>query len=284
VTASSDDASLAPLLKLASQWLVGIALVAVTTLLFLSVNAVQLTSAGVGQRLLARYVAVATDIDVRLAALEEGVREEAESGGDPVRVPDFPIAVDLSREEALELQGGALRARILDESAARLYEDGTSVWAGADPEGARRIDTVSEAGAVDRGLGLISEDVHTVAIVVTGVLGFLAFVLGVALVVSVRTWPRLLSLSGVVVAAALPSLAGAVALRFVFRAAQEGADPFVYGLLDVGVEAMWVPLRNYLALTALGVVSFLVTVGLMWASYRWARAEERPRAEPPPLA
>lgn len=268
MTALADDVSLAPLLKVASQWLVGFVLVVVMTLLFLAVNAVQLTAPGAGQRLLGRHIAVTTDIDALLPELETGIQEEVDAGADPVRVPDFPIPVDVPREEAAELEGAALRSRILEDAAARLYEEGPSAWADADPDGAREIDTISTAGAVDRGLGLISEDVHTAAIVVTGVLGFLAVVLTVALMTSVRSWARLLTVSAVVIAAALPSLAAAVGLRFVFRAAQEEADPFVYGMLDIGVEAMWVPIRNYLALTVLGMAALLVTLALMWASGR----------------
>ncbi len=70
------------------------------------------------------------------------------------------------------------------------------------------------------------------------------------------------------IAAALPSLATAVAVRFGFRTAQEEADPFVSGLLDLGVEAMMVPIRNYLALTVLGFTVLLLTLVFIWASSR----------------
>jgi len=59
-----------------------------------------------------------------------------------------------------------------------------------------------------------------------------------------------------------------VAIRFGFRTAQEEADPFVTGLLDLGVEAMSVPIRNYLALTVLGFTVMLLTLAFMWASAR----------------
>jgi len=69
--------------------------------------------------------------------------------------------------------------------------------------------------------------------------------------------------------AALPLLAAVVAVRFAFRTAQEEADPFVWGLLELGVEAMWVPIRNYLALTVLGFTVLLLTLLFIWIASRW---------------
>jgi hypothetical protein len=59
-----------------------------------------------------------------------------------------------------------------------------------------------------------------------------------------------------------------VAVRFGFRTAQEEADPFVSGLLDLGVEAMWVPIRNYLALTVLGFTALFLTLVFIWVVTR----------------
>jgi hypothetical protein len=241
----------------------------VLTLFFLAVNAVQLSSEGAGQRLLRRDVAVSTNIDAILPDLQEALRERASAGDDdPVRLPDFPVALDIPRDEALTLEGEALRQRILDEAAERLYDDGMSAWASADPEGEREIETVSTAGAVDRGLGLITQKNHDIILVITIVLGVVCLMLAALLMASVRSWTRLIALSAAAIVAALPSLAGAVALRFAFRTGQEEADPFVYGLLELGVEAMWVPILNYLALTVLGMAVMLLTLGLVWLTSR----------------
>lgn len=259
-----------PMIRAASQWLVGAALAVTLTLLLLAVNAIQLSSEGVGQRLLGRSVAVSTNIDAILPDLQTALREEAREGqADPVRLPDFPIPVELSRDEALSLEGTALRERILEEAAARLYEDGMAAWAEGDPPGEQDIETISVTGALQRGLGLITDKNHDRFVVAAAVLGFLSALLGVALVASVRSWGRLIALSVVTTAAALPSLATAVAVRFGFRTAQEEADPFVSGLLDLGVEAMWIPIRNYLALTVLGFTALLLTLVFIWAISRW---------------
>jgi len=178
--------------------------------------------------------------------------------------------VDIPRDEALALEGMALRERILSEAGATLYRDGMSAWADGDDDGDQRIETISVAGALKRGLGLIMDKNHDRMVIATVVLGFLSAVLAALLVASVRSWGRLVALGAAAVAAALPLLAAAVGVRFAFRTAQEEADPFVYGLLELGVEAMWVPIRNYLALTALGFAVMLVALMFMWASSRWA--------------
>ena len=258
-----------PLIRAVSQWLVGAVLAVTLALLFLAINAVQLSSEGVGQRLLGRSVAISTNIDAILPDLQTALREEAQEGdADPVRVPDFPIPVELSRDEALSLEGTALREHILEEAAARLYQDGMSAWAAGDPEAEQDIELISITGALQRGLGLVTAKNHDRFVVAAAVLGFLSAVLGVALLASVRSWGRLIALSTVAIAAALPSLATAVAIRFGFRTAQEEADPFVSGLLDLGVEAMWIPIRNYLALTVLGFTALLLTLVFIWASSR----------------
>ena len=258
-----------PLIRAVSQWLVGAVLAVTLALLFLAINAVQLSSEGVGQRLLGRSVAVSTNIDAILPDLQAALREEAQEGdADPVRVPDFPIPVELSRDEALSLEGTALRERILEEAATRLYQDGMSAWAAGDPDAEQDIELISVTGALQRGLGLVTAKNHDLFVVAAAVLGFLSAVLGVALLASGRSWGRLIALSTVTIAAALPSLATAVAVRFGFRTAQEEADPFVSGLLDLGVEAMWVPIRNYLALTVLGFTVLLLTLVFIWASSR----------------
>ena len=282
-TPSADNGStLTPLLRAASQWVIGVALAVLLMLLFLAINAVQLSSEGTGQRLLRWSVAVSTDIDAILPDLQAALREEAREGdADSVRVPDFPIPVKIPRDEALSLEGAALRERVLSEAGALLYRDGLSAWADADPnpEVEQDIETISVVGALKRGLGLITDKNHDRMVIAAVVLGLLSALFAVLLVASMRSWGRLVALSAVTIGAALPSLAAAVGVRFGFRTAQEEADPFVFGLLDLGVEAMWVPIRNYLALTVLGFTVMLLTMVLIWVSARQAaRSVDTPPA------
>ena len=266
---SENGSSIASLLRAVSQWLVGSALAVLLTLFFVAISAVQLSSEGTGQRLLRRSIAVSTDIDAVLPDIETALQERArEASGESVRVPDFPIPVDLTRDEALRLEGPALRERILSEASDRLYEDGMSAWSAADPEARQSIETISVPGALKRGLGLITAANHDRMVIAAAVLGVLSAMCAALLAASVRSWGRLVALSAATIVAALPLLAAAVAVRFAFRTAQEEADPFVWGLLELGVEAMWVPIRNYLALTVLGFTVLLLTLVFIWAGSR----------------
>ena len=266
---ANSGSTLTPLLRAASQWVIGVALAAMLALLFLAINAAQISSEGAGQRILRSSVAVGTNIDAILPDLQAALQEEAREGGaGAVRVPDFPIPVEISRDEALSLEGAALRERVLSEAGVRLYKDGMSAWADADADGEQSIETISAAGALERGLGLITDKNHDRMVIAAIVLGVLSALFAVLLVVSMRSWGRLVALSAVTIAAALPSLAAAVGVRFGFRTAQEEADPFVSGLLDIGVEAMWVPIRNYLALTVLGFAVMLLTLVFIWIGSR----------------
>jgi len=266
---SENGSSIASLLRAVSQWLIGVALAVLLTLFFVAISAVQLSSEGTGQRLLRRSVAVSTDIDAVLPDLQTALRERAREGsGETVRVPDFPVPVDLTRDEALRLEGPALRERILSEASDRLYEDGMSAWSAADPDARQSIETISVPGALKRGLGLITAANHDRMVIAAAVLGVLSAMCAALLLASVRSWGRLVALSAATIVAALPLLAAAVAVRFAFRTAQEEADPFVWGLLELGVEAMWVPIRNYLALTVLGFTVLLLTLVFIWAGSR----------------
>ncbi len=261
-------------LRIASQWLLGAILAVLLTGLFLAITAVQLTSQDTGQRILRRAIADTTQIDAILPAIQTNLRAAAQdSTANQVRVPDFPIPVDLTRDDALRLRGDELRARLLDQAARRLYQDGTSAWSAADPDADQDIEPISTAGALHRGLGLITEDNHDRILITASVLGFLSIVLAAVLLSAVRSYARLIALGAVLLAAALPSLAGAVAIRFGLRTAEEEADPFVTGLLRLGVDSMWVPLRNYLAFSSLGFAVLALGVFLLWWQARHAAAQ-----------
>jgi hypothetical protein len=252
-----------------SLWIVAAVLIFLLWAFFAALTATQLTSEEDGHKLLRRSTAELTDIDASLPKIEADVRVAAESQpeGGTVRVPGYPIAIDLPREEALTLSREALRDRLLDESARAIYEDGMSVWTGADPEASQDIDRFSPAGAVYTGLSFVRDSVNTVFFVFAALIGLLVLAL---LVVSIVFLPReswLIVLGGVALIAALPSLATAVAIRFAFRTTDADGDPFVEEMLEIGADATLVPITNFFILTALGA-GLLVLGGL----YLWWEA------------
>jgi hypothetical protein len=258
-------------LRTATVWVAAFVLTVFVALLFLVITAYQLTSEDTGQRILRRAVAVETDIDAVLPALEARLDTAYDEGGvdaQTVPVPGFPIAAELTLDEVDTLRGPALRQRILDESAQRLYEDGGSAWTDNDPDASRDVERVSTAGAIDYGLGFIRDSTNTVLLVVAVLLGIIVIGLAGVLLIVLPWDMRLLVAGGVAAFAGLPLLAGAVALRFVFRTADADGDPFVEGMLDIGVDAMWVPIRNFLALSLLGFALILLATLLLWWSSR----------------
>lgn len=266
---------------MASQWLAGILLTVVLMAFFVLVAGVQLTSEETGTRVHRRAVAALTDIDAILPSIEAGLGEGATSTqGGAVRVPDFPIPVELTAQEAASLHGGDLRDRILDESAAMLYDDGMSQWATADDEGTQSIERVSTAGIIKTGLGIVRDSRHTLLVIGAVLLGVIALLIAIGLTVSIRDWRMKLTVLGsITLAAALPCLAAAIAVRFGFKTAQTEADPFVDDMLWLGIDSMWVPIRDYLALSSVGFAVGGVGALCAWLESRTARF---PRTALPP--
>ncbi len=261
------------ILRIASQWVIAAILAAVLALFFLLIAGVQLTSEDTGQRAHRRSVATLTDIDARLPAIEMALDSVGSGPGGSVQVSGFPLPVQLSADEAKALRGAALRDRILDDSAALLYDKGMGAWASGDQAGVQRIDRVSRAGLIKTGLGMAHDSRHTLFVVAAILLGIAALMLAAGLMTTIHDWNmRFVAAGSLIFAAALPCLAAAIAVRFAFKTGQTDADPFTKGMLDLGIGAVWIPIRDYLALSALGFgVAGLGALG-MWLQSRPAQA------------
>jgi hypothetical protein len=270
--------SAVPLLRGALQWLFGILFALSLIAFFLVINAMQLTSSGTAQRILSRAVADLTEIDAVLPTIQADLAEAGEaSEEDTVTVPHFPLAVELPREEAATISTAELRSRLLSESAEAIYKEGMSVWALADPESEQDIDIFSPEGGVHRGLGFLSDDNHQALRIAAIVLGLLSLALGGLVFVSTQGMGRLVALGAALLGAAVPSLLGAVAVRFAFRTASEDQDDYLMiRLLDLGNDATWLTLRNYTVLTLLGLGLVLVGLGLVLLEMRQRAAPAAP--------
>ncbi len=273
--------SAVPLLRGALQWLFGILFALSLIALFLVINAMQLTSSGTAQRILSRATADLTEIDAILPTIQADLAEAAQaSEEDTVTVPLFPLAVELPREEAASISTAELRSRLLSDAAEAIYEEGMSVWALADPEAEQDIDVFSPEGGVHRGLGFLSDDNHQALRIAAIVLGLISIVLGGLFLVSTQGMGRLVALGAALLGAAVPSLLGAVAVRFVFRTASEDQDDYLMArLLDLGNDAAWLALRNYTVLTLLGLGLVLVGLGLVLLEMRRGAAPAAPAVD-----
>ena len=270
-----DDASF---LWVASQWLLVLFLAATLGFFFLFATAFQVTSGGRAERILRRGVAITTDIDALLPQVETDLETAAQTpDGEQVRVPNFPVPVDIPKADVGRIDQAELRSRILDQSADRLYKDGMSAWAAGDPDASQSIDRVSTAGGLHRAFGLVTEKWNTVFLVAAALFGFLSLVLMAALWLSLHPYLRLLAFGAAISVASIISLAAAVAVRFALRTAETEADPFEEALIDLGVDTVWLFIRNYLILSLLGfAILALSSVFLWWQSRDTAQTTARP--------
>jgi len=275
---SPGPISAVPLLRGAFQWLFGTLLALSLIALFLVINGVQLTSPGTAQRILSRATADLTEIDAILPTIQADLREAAQaSDEDTVVVPHFPLAVELPREEAATISTAELRSRLLSEAAEAIYKEGMSAWALADPEAEQHIDVLSPEGGVHRGLGLLSDDNHHALRIAAIVLGLISLALAGLVFVSTQGMGRLVALGAALLGAAVPSLLGAVAVRFAFRTAGEDQEDYMLmRLLDLGNDAAWLTLRNYTILTLVGLGLVLVGLGLVLLEMRQRAAPAAP--------
>jgi len=275
---SPGPISAVPLLRGAFQWLFGTLLALSLIALFLVINGVQLTSPGTAQRILSRATADLTEIDAILPTIQADLREAAQaSDEDTVVVPHFPLAVELPREEAATISTAELRSRLLSEAAEAIYKEGMSAWALADPEAEQHIDLLSPEGGVHRGLGLLSDDNHHALRIAAIVLGLISLALAGLVFVSTQGMGRLVALGAALLGAAVPSLLGAVAVRFAFRTAGEDQEDYMLmRLLDLGNDAAWLTLRNYTILTLVGLGLVLVGLGLVLLEMRQRAAPAAP--------
>jgi len=275
---SQGSVSAVPLLRGALQWLFGILFALSLIALFLVINGVQLTSSGTAQRILSRATADLTEIDAVLPTIQADLVEAAQASEEAtVTVPHFPLPVELPREEAATISTAELRSRLLSEAAEAIYEEGMSVWALADPEAEQDIDIFSPEGGVHRGLGFLSDDNHQALRIAVIVLGLISVALGGLVLVSTQGMGRLMALGAAVLGAAVPSLLGAVAVRFAFRTASEDQKDYLMArLLDLGNDVTWLALRNYTILTLVGLGVVLVSLGLMLLEMRQRAAPAAP--------
>jgi len=259
------------LLHVASRWLVAAFLALTLAAFFLFLTAFQVSADGTAHRILRRGIAITTDIDAILPQVTNDLHAAAQtSDQDPIHVPNFPVPVEIPKDEAARIEGEELRQRLLDQSADRIYDDGMSAWAQTDSKSQQNIARFSTAGGLNRAFGLVTQKWNTIYLIAAALFGFLSLVLAALLWLNLKSYVRLLALAAATATAAVTSLAGAVAVRFALRTAETEADPFEKELIDLGVDVVWLFIRNYLVLSLLGFAVLAVSAFFLWWDSRRA--------------
>ncbi len=233
---------------------------------FSAFTVAQLTAPGPGKALLSRALVAILDLDAALPYLEEALHRVAQEEDTPVIVvPDFPIRVEVDRQEAAALAGEGLRSLLVAEASERVYRQGLGVLATEGEEA--EVAALSLPGAIRQGLGLIGDESHWAATALAAALG-LAFLGTVALpLLRSPPWGKLACLGAIWAATGLPLLVLGLGARISLEVLQGKASSFVGQLLQVGVEAATVLVRSSLVLSALGT-AFLALAILLWLAAR----------------
>ena len=95
----------------------------------------------------------------------------AASDAELVLVPNYPLAIAIAPEELAQMSRAELRARILSESAAQIYDTGIDAFEREDRAGGGG--TFSAYGVMRFTIGQLTASSHTLAQIVGGVLLFL---------------------------------------------------------------------------------------------------------------
>lgn len=225
-----------------AKWTLGAVLAFVTASLLCSLAFANITAEGSATRSLAQSLAILTEVDSFLDAEYEILRERASETTGPVALTDFPVPVLFTTEEVLTVDRAEFRELLLSRAAERLHEDGASVLL----EGRERDEGAFSTEAVLRlGIDVLRPAPHRVSYGLTIALAVIAAGLAIALASVTRGYGRILGIGVSLFLASAPFLAFAVAVRFAFRVAADGADDYVsHEFLQLGQELAWAPIRN----------------------------------------
>lgn len=155
-----------------SQWLIACLLAASLVAFIAFLSLAQITASGAGSRLLALTVAETTGLDSALPGIKSTLGDTLEqSTQDPLTIPNFPIPVLITRDEAIGVTSEDLYSRILNVSGTALYNGGVAAWDDADPDASQAIARGSTAGAVRLGIGFVGSTQHTIFLVLAVIAG-----------------------------------------------------------------------------------------------------------------
>jgi hypothetical protein len=236
------------------------ALAAALLALLAALSLLQLTAPGPAHRALRRSVASLTEIDSLLATHGPALREQADASPDePLSLPDYPLEVSLSPEE-VRRPPAEVRDLLLDRSAELVYEEGASAFREEGQSGG--TSRLSVEGAVRTGLDLLTASSHDGLRLTTLALTVLCGALSGAVVLLARGYRGLTALGATIAAASLLFLLLAVVARVALGLAGVATDDYITTqLLDLTDDAAWLPLRDGIALSGLGLA--LLALGLV---------------------
>ncbi len=226
------------------------------------------TAGGPATRSLRHSLAILFEVDAYLDGHFETLRQEAaQTQEQSMTLPDLPIAVSFAPQEIRSASREEFRELLLSRSAERVYAKGTSVL---QEDRAAEINFFSPQGAVRTGMDFLRATPHRILNLLTIGLAVAAGLLALGLGLSTKGYGRLLGLGLSFVAAAVPFLVVAVAVRFAFRLAADGLDDYLVSeFLRLGQELTWAGIRNGIIFSVGGAVVAAAGIALaLWSDGR----------------
>lgn len=234
------------------------ALLAVSVfLLVLALSTKQVTSPAPAQRLISAGIAVTTDIDGVLAEDDAALKQLAQdSNTQAIAIPGYPLEVYLNRDEILNLSEPQLRDLVLARSAAQVYAQGLGAF---DRTGHQSIGRFSSQGMLELAVGQLSQGTHDRASLGTLLFALMTALVACGVLASYAGWTRVRVLGIATVVGALPGAMLFALIRFGVGNIG-GGDAFVQDLREIAGTVIDVPLRNFVIVTALGVLLTVASV------------------------
>ena len=242
-------------------------------LLIASLSAYEITRPTRAASILEIGIASLTDVDQVLAESLEPLREEAATTSQlTVTMPNYPLAVPLTREEVLTGDVTTIRGLLLKRSAAVVYAEGLGAF---DRTGQQSVGVLSLAGVVEPIVGLLTDETHDRVRWAAIVTLIIATGMGATTLALNRGFARFRALGLAALLAAAPGFL--VAWGSGFLLGRFGSDDAFERDLRLIFEGMLdVPQRNFLIVGILGLTVAVVGSLLGFAADRLEPQEEAP--------
>ena len=243
-------------------------------LLILTWSAIQTTSEETGRQIIQRSLLPITEIDDVLDAEYNALVSEARLNQDPatiVFVPSYPLEIPIPTQDLATMSREELRTFLLIESTERMYAQGVSIFQ-RESTGFSSVGLLSARGVLRLTVGQITQDSHQIAQIVGGMLLLVTAVLVLAVVLLSDGFQRIRNVGFALSIGMIPMTMVVVAVRFAFRSSADDAiDPFNEALFDISVDLMWIPIRNFIIFSVLG----LLVLGLGIVLELWQNRVDR---------
>jgi hypothetical protein len=226
----------------------------------------------------ARIIGQLTEVDRYLATNAEAIRDAEPDESGRVALPNYPLPVTLSEEEAASLETAELRDVILVRGAALTYDQGVSAYGSESGI----FDDLSTPGLVRAGIDVMQESNHSRLLLATLFLGALTLGATVVVVAATSGAGRISAPGIALIIGGLGALLMSLAMRFMLDQAAGGDDVLSDGLGDIAADASFLFIRNSLVFVVAGVLISIAGVAI--AYFDRESGKNLPSVESEPVA